>query len=217
MVINYNGFDNNSYTTEVEDIRKYTVSGDYTTNGVGVVELMLPNMKEINTLTFEPYDYIDSNTEMWKMSEVSVNYGVGEVIKKAQISMADKDAFAYEGTPVRVVLRRILVKLQYKEGDIEKLLQNTTGGCIREVGEQLHLKVTVENSGMEGEIKAYEVIDGIRRDVSDKYLSKADDCSELIFSVPNGSIVEDAKFEIVASSKEMPEFESVLSVTVKVP
>ncbi|MEE1517348.1 MAG: hypothetical protein UF228_07100 [Lachnospiraceae bacterium] len=217
LVINYNGFDNNSYTTEVEDIRKYTVSGDYSTNGVAVVELMLPNMKEINTLTFEPYDYIDSNTEMWKMSEVSVNYGVGEVIKKAQISMADKDAFAYEGTPVRVVLRRILVKLQYKEGDIEKLLQNSTDGCIREVGEQLHLKVTVENSGMEGEIKAYEVIDGIRRDVSDKYLSKTDDSSELIFSVPNGSIVEDAKFEIVASSKEMPEFESVLSVTVKVP
>ena len=217
LVMNYNGFDNKGYTKEIEDIRKYTVSGDYSTNGVAVVELMLPNVKEINTLSFEPYDYIAKNTEMWKVSEVSLNYGIGEIIKKVQISMADDDAFAYEGTPVRVVLRRILVKLQYKEGDAEKVLQNSTGGCIREVGEQLRLKVTVENSDMEGEIKAYEVIDGNRRDVTDKYLSKAADSSDLIFSVPSGSIGEDTKFEIVASSKEMPEFESVLSVTVNVP
>jgi uncharacterized protein YpmB len=192
------------------------VSGDYSTNSEAVVKLMLPNVKEINTLTFEPYDQIANNTEMWKMSEVSVNYGVGDAIKKAQISMADEDAFAYEGTPVRVVLRRIIVKLHYKESDAEKVLQNSTAGCIREVGEQLYLKVNVENSDMQGELKVYEVIDGNRRDVTDKYLSKVADSSDQIFSVPSGAISEDTKFEIVASSKEMPEFESVLSVTVNV-
>ena len=217
LVMNYNGFDNKAYTVEVADIRKYTVSGDYSTNGEAVVKLMLPNVKEINTLTFEPYDYITNNTEMWKMSEVSVSYGVGDVIKKAQISMADEDAFAYEGTPIRVVLRRIIVKLQYKEDDTEKVLQNATAGCIREVGEQLYLKVTVGNSDMEGEIKVYEVIDGNRRDVTAKYLAKVADSNDQIFSVPSGAIGADTKFEIVAFSKEMPEFESVLSVTVKVP
>lgn len=217
LIMNYKGFDNKSYTTEVADIRKYTTSGDYSTNSEAVVKLMLPNVKEINTLSFEPYDQIASNTEMWKMSEVSVNYGVGDVIKKAEISMADEDAFAYEGTPVRVVLRRIIVKLHYKEGDAEKVLQNSTAGCIREVGEPLYLKVNVENSDMQGELKVYEVIDGNRRDVTDKYLSKVADSGDQIFSVPSGTISEDTKFEIVASSKEMPEFESVLSVTVNVP
>ena len=217
LVMSYKGFDNKNYTVKVEDIRKYTVSGDYSTNGEAVVKLMLPNVKEINTLSFEPYDYISNSTEMWKMSEVSVNYGIGDAIKKAQISMADKDAFAYEGTPVRVVLRRIIVKLQYKESDTEKILQNSTGGCIREVGEPLYLKVNVENSDMQGSIKVYEVLDGNRRDVTDKYLSKVADSNDLIFSVPSGEISSDTKFEIVAFSNEMPEFESVLSVTVKVP
>ena len=70
---------------------------------------------------------------------------------------------------------------------------------------------------MQGELKVYEVIDENRRDVTDKYLSKVADSSDQIFSVPSGAISEDTKFEIVASSKEMPEFESVLSVTVNVP
>ena len=94
---------------------------------------------------------------------------------------------------------------------------NSGKGCIREINEPLQLWMEVENSNMHGEITVYEVIDENRRNVTDKYLSSVADSNVKIFNVPSGASASDTKFEIVASSKEMPEFQSVLSVTVKVP
>ena len=217
MIMHYEGFDNNPRIVEIPDIRKYTVSGDYNSNSEAVIRMMLPNVKDISTLTFEPYDKVVNNTEMWKLSEVNINYGVTGAVKKAQISLADEDAFAYEGTPARVALKRVVVKLHYKENDATETIMNSGKGCIREINEPLQLWMEVENSNMNGEITVYEVIDENRRNVTDKYLSSVADSNVKIFNVPSGAIASDTKFEIVASSKEMPEFQSVLSVTVKVP
>lgn len=215
MVMRYVGFDDNSYVIEIPNIRKYTVSGGYSTNSEAVVQMMLPNIKEISSISFEPYDNLDSNTESWKLGEVALNYGVEGAEKKAQIALTDESAFAYEGAPVRVVLKKVVVKLHYKEGETVKTIQNASAGCIIETGEALSVWAAVENSSSSSQIKVYEVIDDSRRDVTEKYLSNVANSGEKIFLVPTGAIDSDTTFEIVAQSLELPEYESVLKVVVK--
>jgi hypothetical protein len=215
LVIEYQGFDEESYTVEIPDIRKYTVSGDYSTNGEAVVELFVKNVKEINRVTFEPYDNIELNRESWKIGSLSLEYGIEKDVKKVDITLADRKAFAYENSPVKIAFNKVVVTLGYSDGNGMQMIQNSTAGCIVEAGKVLGVAVDIDNASTSPIVRAYEVVGDSRRDVTSDYLTFDEEEMDIMFKVPKELVTtENLNFEIVVGVEGFPEFESSLSVVV---
>ena len=217
MQIDYIGFDDLRYTTEIEDIRKYTISGNYSTGSTATLRMILPNIKEIIFATFEPYDENESMMESWKLGSVALSYGVESNVKSANITMTETQAFAYESIPARVAFKKILVNMWYRLSDQEAsiLVQNVDGGGILDINQEMYITVAVQNSEYGSSVAVYELIDNNRRDVTSEYLYETSETGEYIFMVPEGAIKENTVFEIVATSKELSEFKTSFTVVVK--
>ena len=215
MIMQYRGFDEEMYEIQIPDIRKYTVSGDYSSDGAAEIELILQNVAEIYKVSFEPYDDVETNTESWKIGTISIRSGVGSAFNKVHITLDGDKAFAYENSPVNISFKKIIVNLAYYDGDEWQVLKNSTGGCIIDAGSTLNLISEIENSSTETIVKAYEVNGDSRRDVTDHYMTIDRDVYKLQFRVPKKDIQADTTFEIVLTANGLEEYQSVLTVVVK--
>ena len=215
MIMEYRGFDEAMYEIEIPDIRKYTSSGDFSSEGTAEIELILQNVAEVYSVSFEPYDDVDTNTESWKIGTVSIHSGVGDAFNKVQITLDEDKAFAYENSPVKISFKKIIVNLAYYDGEEWQLLKNATGGCIIDAGETLNLIADIENSTAKTIVKAFEVNGDSRRDVTERFMTMDKDIYKLKFIVPRDEIQADTTYEIVLSADGLDEYSAKLSVVVK--
>jgi hypothetical protein len=172
MVMQYIGFDGLSHTLEIEDIRKYTISGNYNTGETAKVSLLLSNVKEISFLTFEPYDQDQNVMESWKLANITLSYGTELSKKTASITMAENNAMAYEGMPIRVVFKKIILQLNQRVGTTNVVITEDKKdyGTVIYTNEEMYISSVTMNSGLGCDIFVYELVDGNRRDVTAMYL-----------------------------------------------
>ena len=215
MVMQYIGYDGIGYTLEVEDIRKYTVSGNYNTGETAKVLLLLSNVKEISFVTFEPYDQDQNVMESWKLGNITMSYGTELSMKNASITLTADKSMAYEGAPIRVVFKKIILQVPYRVGTANVVVTEDKKdyGTVIYANEEMYISAVAMNSVLGCDISVYELVDGKRRDVTTMYLSDQLESGEYIFKVPSteaGNV-----FVIEAVSKELSEFKLSFEVSVK--
>ena len=131
--------------------------------------------------------------------------------------LEDDKSFAYEGSPVNITFKKVIVNLAYNDGSGGKILQNATGGCIIETDTMFKMSVDISNSSAKTILKVYEVIGDSRRDVTANYITMDENSSDVSFMVPKDAITTDTTYEIVVYAEGLPEYSSVLNVVVKAP